>query len=69
MLPFRVKRIRYLVSLAHNESGVFGGKRIFLASTSCVKVFRSKLKPLRFHGLHWLQKFGSGKASLGAKVV
>jgi len=57
------------VSLAHNGSGVFGANRPFLASTSCVKVFRSKLKPMRFHGLHSLQMLESGKTSFGAKVV
>jgi len=35
------------MSLAHNGSGVFGAKRHFLASTNCVKVFRSKFKLLR----------------------
>ena len=57
------------MSLAHNGSGVFGAKRHFLASTSCVKVFRSKFKAMSFQGLHWLQKVGSGKASFGARVV
>ena len=57
------------MSLAHNGSGVFGAKRHFLASTSCVKVFRSKFKVMSFQGLHWLQKVGSGKASFGARVV
>jgi len=69
MQPFRAKRIRCFMSLAHNGSGVFGAKRIFLASTSCVKVFRNELKAMSFQGLHWLQKSGSGKASLGAEVV
>jgi len=41
-LPFRAKRIRCLVPLAHNGSGVFGAKRLSLASMSFVKVFRSK---------------------------
>jgi len=41
MLPFRAKRIRCLVRLAHNGSDVFGAKRLFLASKSCVKDFRS----------------------------
>jgi len=59
------------VSLLHNESGVFGAKRLFLESTSCVKVFRSKFKAMRFQGLYWLQKLRSGRASFGAgaKVV
>jgi len=69
MLLFREKRIRCLVSLAHNGSGMSAAKRPFLASTSCVKVFRSKFKAMSFHGLHWLQNFGSGKAPFGAKVV
>jgi len=69
MLPFWGKRIKSLVALAHYGSGVFRANRPFLASTTCVKVFRSKLKPVSFHGLHWLQKVGSGKAPLGAKVV
>jgi len=47
------------VSLAHNGfgSGVFGAMRLFLASTSCVKVFRSTFKAVSIQGLHWLQKF------------
>jgi len=69
MLPFREKHIRCLVSLAHNGSGVFGAKRLCLASTSCVKVIKSKFKAMSFHGLHWLQNLRSGKASFGAKVV
>jgi len=69
MLPFWAKEIRCLVSLPHNESGVFGAKRIFLESTSCVKVFRSKFKALSIQGLHWLQKVRSGKALFGAKVL
>jgi len=69
MLLFRAKHIRCLVSLAHNGSGVFGAKRPYLASTSCVKVFRSKFKAMSFQDLHWLQKLGSCKASFGAKVV
>jgi len=55
--------------LAHNGSGAFGAKRLFLESTSCVKVFRSKFKAMSFQGLHWLQKLGSCKALFGAKVV
>jgi len=69
MLPFRAKRIRYLVPLAHNGSGVFGAKRLFLASMSCVKVFGSKFKAMSFQGFHWLQTLGSCKPSFGAKVV
>jgi len=69
MLPFRAKDIRCLVSLAHNGSSVFGAKRLFLASMSCVKVFRSTFKAMSFQGLHWLQKLGSCKESFGAKVV
>jgi len=69
MLPFRAKHFRCLVSLAHNGSGVFGAKPLFLASMNCVKVFRSTFKAMSFQGLHWLQKLGSCKASFGAKVV
>jgi len=57
------------VSLVDNGSGVFGAKWLFLASTTCVKVFRNKFKAMSFQGLHWLQKLGSCKASFGAKVV
>jgi len=46
-----------------------GRIRPYLASMSCVKVFRSKVKVMSFHGFHWLQKLGSGNASFGAKVV
>jgi len=69
MLPFRTKRVRCLVSLAHNGSCVFGAKRLFLASMNCVKVFTSTFKAISFQGLHWLQKLESCKASFGAKVV
>jgi len=69
MLPFRTKRIRCLVSLARNGSGVFGAKRLFLESSSCVKAFRSTFKAMSFKDLHWLQKLESCKASFGAKVV
>jgi len=69
MLPFWGKRIRCLVPLTHNGSGVFGAKRLFLASMSCVKVFRRKFKAMSFQGLHWLQTLGSCKASFGAKEV
>jgi len=69
MLPFWIKRIRCLVPLAHNGSGVFGAKRLFLASISCVKAFRSTLRAMSFHDLHWLQTLRSCKASFGAKVV
>jgi len=69
MLPFRAKRIRCLVPLAHNGSGVLGAKRLFLASMNCVKVFRSKFNAMSFQRLHWLQKLWSGKASFAAKVV
>jgi len=69
MLPFQAKRIRYLVSLAHNVSVVFGAKRIFLASMNCVEAFRSTFTAMSFQDLHWLPKLGSGKASFGAKVV
>ena len=66
---FRAKRVRCLVSLSHNGSGVFGAMRLFLASMSCVKALRSTLKAMSFQGLHWLQKLGSCKASFGAKMV
>ena len=69
MLPFRTKRVRCLVSLAHNGSGVFGAKRLLLASMNCVKVFRSTFKAMRFQVLNWLQKLGPCKASFGAQVV
>jgi len=46
------KTVRCLVSLAHNGSGVFGAKQLFLASTSCVKVFRRKFKAMSFQRLH-----------------
>ena len=69
MLPFRAKRVRCLVPLAHKGSGVFGAKRLFLASMSCVKVFRSTFKAMSFQDLHWLQKLGSCKAPFRAKVV
>ena len=69
MIPFRTKRVRCLVSLAHNGSGVFGAKRLFLASMSCLKVFTSTCKAKGIQGLHWLQKLGSCKASFGHKVV
>jgi len=69
MLPFRTKLIRCFVPLAHNGSGVFGAIRLFLASMSCVKVFRSKFKAMSFQGLHWLQRLGTCKASFGAEVV
>jgi len=59
MLPFRAKWIRCLLPLAHNGSGVFEAKRLFLASMSCVKVFRSTFRVMSFHDLHWLQKLGS----------
>jgi len=69
MLPFRTKKVRCLKSLAHNGSGAFGTKRLFLASVNCVKVFRSTFKAMSFQGLHLLQKLGSCKASFGPKVV
>ena len=57
--------------LAHNGfgSGVFGAMRLFLASMSCVKVFRSTFKAMSIQGLHWLQKLRSCKASFEAKVT
>ena len=69
MLPFLAQRIRCPVPLAHNGSGVFGAKRLFLASMSCVKAFGSTFGAMSFQDLHWLQKLGSCKASFGAKVV
>ena len=67
MLPFRARRIRCLVPMAHNGSGVFVAKRLFLASMNCV--FRSPFRAMSFKDLHWLQKLVSCKASFGAKVV
>jgi len=69
MLPFGAELIKCLVFLAHNGSDVFGGKRLILASMSCVKAFRSTFRAMSFQDLHWLQKLGSCKASFGAKVV
>jgi len=69
MLLFRAKRIICPVSLAHNGSGVFGAKRLFLASMSFVKAFRSTFSTMSFQDVHWLQKLGSCKVSFGAKVV
>ena len=69
MLPFRAKRIRCPVPLAHSGSGVFEAKWLFLASMICVKAFRSTFRAVSFQDLHWLQKLGSCKASFGAKVV
>ena len=69
MLPFRAKRIKCLVPLAHNGSAVFGAKRLFLASMSCVKVFRSTFRAITLQVLHWLRKLGSCKASFRDKVV
>jgi len=69
MLPFRTKRVRCLVSLAHNGSGVFGAKRLLLASMNCMKVFRSTFKAMPFQVLNWLQKLGPCKASFGAQVA
>jgi len=57
------------VPLAHTGSGVFGAKCFFLASASCVKVFRRKFRAKSFQDLHWLQKLGSGKVSFGTKVI
>ena len=48
---------------------LFGAKWLFLASMSCVKVFRSTFRAMSFQDLHWLQKLGSCKPSFGAKVV
>jgi len=67
MLLFRAKQIRCLVPLAHNGSGVFGAKRIFLASTSCAKAFRSSFRAMRFQNLLWLQKLGLVKHHLEPK--
>jgi len=58
MLPFRAKRISCLVTLAHNGSSIFGAKRLFLSSTSCVKVFRSGFRAVSFQGLFRLQQWG-----------
>ena len=43
MLLFRTKRVRCLMYLAHNGSGVFGAKRLFLASINCVEVLQARL--------------------------
>jgi len=51
-----------------NGSRVFGAKRLFLASVSCVTVFRSTFRAVSFQDLHWLQKLRSCKASFGVKV-
>ena len=72
--------IRGSLNATHSDktgqvSCVFGSQRIrciwdktaFLASTSCVKGFRSKIKTMNFQGLHWLQTLGSCKASFEAK--
>jgi len=56
-------------SLAHNGSGVVEQTGLIWHLRVCVNHFRSMLKPMRFHGFHWLQKLGSGKTSFGAKVV
>jgi len=69
MLSFLTKRVRCLVSLAHNGSGVFGAKRLFLSSMNCVKVVTTTFKAMSFQSLHWLQKLGSCNASFEAKVV
>jgi len=69
MLPFRAKRVRCFVPLAHNGSGVFGAKRLFLPSMSCVKVFRSTFRAMSFQDFHWLQKLGPCKASFEAKEI
>jgi len=69
MLPFRAKSIMCLVPLAHNGSGVFGAKRLFMASMSCVKACRSTFRSMSFQDLNWLQKLESGEASFGVKVV
>jgi len=69
MLPFRAKRIMCLVPLAHNRSGVFGAKRLFMACMSCVKAFRSTFRYMSFQDLNWLQKLESCKASFGVNVV
>jgi len=36
---------------------------------SCVQVFKSTFRAMRFQDLHGLQKLGSCEASFGAKVV
>ena len=69
MLLFRAKRTRCLVALAHNGSGVFGAKQLFMASMNCVKAFRSTFRAMSFQDLHWLQKLGSCKSSFLATVV
>jgi len=46
-----------------------GQNGFFLASMSCVKVFRSTFRVMSFQDMHWLQTLGPCKASFGAKVV
>jgi len=69
MLPFRAKRIRCLVPLAHNGSGVFGAKRLFLASMSCVKVFRGTHKGYELSGLALVAKVRVTLSGLVGKCV
>jgi len=44
MLPFRAKTDEVSVPLAHDGSGMFEAKRLFLAPTSCVKVLEASLR-------------------------
>jgi len=67
MLPFRTKRIRCLVSLVHNRPVVFGAKRLFLASISCVKAFRSKFKAMSFQDCAGCKSQGLVKRHLEPK--
>jgi len=64
MLPFWAERIRCYVPLVKNGSDVFGAKLLFLASTSCMKIFRATFRAVSFQDLHWLQMLGSGKAPM-----
>ena len=67
--PLHILQQNCAHELAHNRSGLFGVKWVFLVSMSCLKAFRSTFKAMSFQGLHWLQKLGSCKASFGVKVV
>jgi len=69
MLPFGQNESGVLCLWRITDQVVLGAKRLFLASMSCVKVFRSRFEAMSFQDLHWLQKLGSCKASFRAKAV
>jgi len=69
MLPFGQNESGVLCLWRITDQVVFGAKRLFLASMSCVKVFRSRFEAMSFQDLHWLQKLRSCKASFRAKAV